>query len=67
MQDTTGGTTERAASPVARGPEDGEALWFFGELATIRLAGEDTAERFAIVEHESPKGPESSLACAAGR
>ena len=56
MHGTAGSTTGREASVVARGPDEGEALWFFGELATIRLAGEDTAEQFAIVEHQSPQG-----------
>ncbi len=49
-------TTGNEASVVARGLDGGEPLWFFGELATILLAGEDTAERFALVEHQSPQG-----------
>ena len=49
-------TTGSEASVVARGRDGGEPLWFFGELATILLAGEETAERFALVEHRSPQG-----------
>lgn len=40
----------------AQEANSGEALWFFGELATILVAGEHTAGRFAIVEHNSPQG-----------
>ena len=49
-------TVGHEATVVAREAGSGEALWFFGELATILVAGEQTAERFAIVEHRSPQG-----------
>lgn len=49
-------TVGHEATAVAREAGSGEALWFFGELATILVAGEQTAERFAIVEHRSPQG-----------
>lgn len=42
------------ASLIARDPEAGEALWLLGgELLTIRVDGERTEGRLAIVEHLS--------------
>lgn len=47
--------TQRPA-PVVSSVDEGEALWFFGELATILADGEQTAGRFAIVDHTAPLG-----------
>src|SRR5437879_7089363 len=51
----------RAVTPVATwsAPGQGERLWFLGTLATIRVAGEAVAGRFALIEflfphHTSP-------------
>jgi quercetin dioxygenase-like cupin family protein len=33
---------------------DGESLWFLGTLATIRVAGEAVAERYALIEFLFP-------------
>jgi quercetin dioxygenase-like cupin family protein len=52
-----------AGDPVASatwsGPEEGERLWFLGTLATVRIPGEATGGRFALIEflfphHASP-------------
>jgi quercetin dioxygenase-like cupin family protein len=44
---------------MASGPGDGEQLWFLGTLAVIRVPGEATGGRFALIEflfahHASP-------------
>jgi quercetin dioxygenase-like cupin family protein len=44
------------AKPAAHsGPGDGEALWFLGTLATIRVPGEAVADRFALIEFMFPQ------------
>jgi quercetin dioxygenase-like cupin family protein len=52
-----------AGDPVSSatwsGPEEGERLWFLGTLATVRIPGEATGGRFALIEflfphHASP-------------
>ncbi len=50
-----------AASPVALSRDEGEALWFLGVLATIKAAGETTANRLAVIDHLAPKGAGSPL------
>ena len=37
------------------GPGEGERLWFLGTLATIRIAGEAVAGRFALIEFLFPR------------
>ncbi len=41
-------------TPFVKRADESEALWFFGELALILVAGEQTGENFALVEHHSP-------------
>jgi quercetin dioxygenase-like cupin family protein len=48
-------------SPIALGPEEGEALWFLGCLLTIKAAGATTADRCAVIEHLAPQGAASPL------
>lgn len=49
--------TDVTQSQVVRDPEAGEALWLLGsEFLTIRVAGEETEDRIAIVEHISRGG-----------
>src|SRR5438067_1254921 len=43
------------ASATCSGPEDGEALWFLGTLATIRVPGEASDGRFALIEFLFPR------------
>jgi quercetin dioxygenase-like cupin family protein len=52
-------TGERTPAATWSGPAEGERLWFLGTLATIRLPGEATDGRFALIEflfphHASP-------------
>ncbi len=40
---------------------EGEALWAFGVLATIKASGDTTAGRVAVIEHLAPQGAGSPL------
>lgn len=42
--------------PVARGPEEGEALWILGGLYTYRALPAETGNAYLMVEVEGPKG-----------
>jgi quercetin dioxygenase-like cupin family protein len=48
-------------TPYALGPGDGEALWFFGTLATFKATAEQTGGRFALVEQVAPGGMATPL------
>ena len=48
-------------SPVALGPEEGEALWCVGALTTVKAAGEQTAGAYALIEDLAPKGAGTPL------
>jgi quercetin dioxygenase-like cupin family protein len=47
--------------PIALGREEGEALWFLGVLSIVKVAGEVTGGRFAIMEQRAPRGDRSPL------
>ena len=40
---------------------EGEALWAFGVLATIKASGDSTGGRVAVIEHLAPQGAGSPL------
>ena len=42
--------------PYALGSEDGEALWFFGTLATFKATAEQTGGRFSLGEQLASGG-----------
>jgi quercetin dioxygenase-like cupin family protein len=42
-------------------PQQGEALWFFGGLATVKASAEQTGGRFSITEQVFPKGMATPL------
>jgi quercetin dioxygenase-like cupin family protein len=42
-------------------PREGEALWFFGGLATVKASAEQTGGGFSISEQEFPKGMATPL------
>ncbi len=48
-------------TPYALGSGDGEALWFFGTLATFKATAEQTGGRFALVEQVAPRGMATPL------
>ena len=47
-------TANRTAA-TSSGPGDGERLWFLGPLATIKLPGEASDGRFALIEFVFPR------------
>ena len=48
-------------APIALLPEEGEALWAFGFLATLKASSETTDGRVAVIEHLGPRGAGSPL------
>jgi quercetin dioxygenase-like cupin family protein len=40
----------------ALGSEDGEALWFFGTLMTMKATAEQTGGQYTLVEQVAPRG-----------
>jgi quercetin dioxygenase-like cupin family protein len=48
-------------APIALSPDQGEALWFLGILATIKASSQSTAGRVAVIEHLAPRGSGSPL------
>lgn len=55
----TGST--RQVAPIALAPEEGEALWAFGFLATLKASSETTDGRVAVIEHLGSRGAGSPL------
>jgi quercetin dioxygenase-like cupin family protein len=53
-------TTASAVATTLQAGE-GEALWAFGVLATIKASGDTTAGRVAVIEHLAPQGAGSPL------
>jgi quercetin dioxygenase-like cupin family protein len=53
--------TETPIAPIALGPEEGEALWFLGFLATVKASAGTTGGRVAVIEHLGPRGAGSPL------
>ncbi len=51
--------TNRA--PYALGAEDGEALWFFGMLVTMKATSEQTGGEFLLIEELAPRGTATPL------
>lgn len=47
--------------PIALQPNEGEALWFMGMLATIKSSTEGTDGRVAVIEHMGPQHSGSPL------
>jgi quercetin dioxygenase-like cupin family protein len=48
-------------APHVLGAEDGEALWFFGGLVTVKASALQPGGRFAITEHLLPRGTATPL------
>jgi quercetin dioxygenase-like cupin family protein len=48
-------------SAYVLGPEEGEALWFFGTLATVKASAERGAGRFALIHQVAPRGVATPL------
>jgi quercetin dioxygenase-like cupin family protein len=60
MTDTTQDPAP-ARTPVALAAEEGEALWFFGTLVTIKAGAEQTAGGALVTENVAPRGAGSPL------
>jgi quercetin dioxygenase-like cupin family protein len=54
-------TSSAAVSPIALQPSEGEPVWAFGVLATIKASSETTGGRVAVIEHLAPQGAGSPL------
>src|SRR5213593_2493576 len=54
-------TASTAISPIALRQDEGEALWAFGVLATIKSSSETTDGRVAVIEHLAPQDAGSPL------
>jgi quercetin dioxygenase-like cupin family protein len=50
-----------SAAPIALGPGEGEALWAFGGLVTVKSSAETTGGRVAVLEHLAGRGAGSPL------
>jgi len=48
-------------TPYALGSEDGEVLWFFGTLATLKATVEQTGGPYALIEQVAPQGVATPL------
>jgi quercetin dioxygenase-like cupin family protein len=61
----TGGTMSSASqetlAPIAHMRGEGEHLWFFGGLTTIKADGADTGGRAVVTEQLAPRGSGSPL------
>ncbi|MDQ4058798.1 MAG: quercetin 2,3-dioxygenase [Actinomycetota bacterium] len=61
----TGGTMSSAPqdtlAPIAHRPGEGEHLWFFGGLTTIKTDGAETGGRVMVTEQLAPRGSGSPL------
>jgi quercetin dioxygenase-like cupin family protein len=49
------------AEPSLVGPDEGEAYWFLGALATIKASAESSGGGVAVIEHLAPQGHGSPL------
>jgi quercetin dioxygenase-like cupin family protein len=62
---TTSGTDsvseQSAVAPIALRAGEGEALWFLGQLVTIKSSSESTAGRVGVTETLAPRGSGSPL------
>ena len=54
-------TTQDTLTPIVHGPGEGEHLWFFGGLTTIKTDGTDTGGRVMVTEQLAPHGSGSPL------
>lgn len=50
-----------ATAPYERAIDDGEAIWFLGQLFVIKAASEDTGGVFALMEGVARRGPTAPL------
>jgi quercetin dioxygenase-like cupin family protein len=66
IADSKGGNRQMSnatttTAPSLIGPDDGDAYWFLGALATIKASAETTGGGVAVIEHLAPQGHGSPL------
>lgn len=54
-------SSDATTTPIALRRDEGEALWFLGNLATIKASTETTGGGVAVIEHLSAPGSGSPL------
>jgi quercetin dioxygenase-like cupin family protein len=54
-------TMPETAQAITRAPGEGEHVWAFGTLATLKATGEQTAGRATVIEQRAPRGAGSPL------
>ena len=59
--ETPGPDGAQAPAPIALAAGEGEAIWSFGCLCTIKSSRDSTAGRVAVIEHLAPMGAGSPL------
>jgi len=59
--DTTTTAPDGALAPIALGPGEGEHLWFFGGLTTIKADGAGTGGLMMLTEQTAPRRSGSPL------
>jgi quercetin dioxygenase-like cupin family protein len=59
--DTAMSASQDTIAPLAHGPGEGEHLWFFGGLTTIKADGAETGGRVMVTEQLMPRGSGSPL------
>ena len=52
---------QSTVAPIGLGPDEGEALWAFGALVTVKASSETTGGTVAVLEHLAPRGAGSPL------
>jgi quercetin dioxygenase-like cupin family protein len=61
MTASTPPATTAPLAPIALGPDEGEALWAFGALITIKASAQTTGGAVAVLEHRAGRGAGSPL------
>jgi quercetin dioxygenase-like cupin family protein len=59
--DTMSTMSQDTLAPIAHGPGEGEHLWFFGGLTTIKADAAETSGRVMVTENLMPRGSGSPL------
>ena len=61
MTGTDSVSEQSTVAPIALSAREGEALWFLGQLVTIKSSSESTAGRVGVTETLAPRGSGSPL------
>lgn len=48
-------------APIFQGPDEGEALWAFGTLGTVKASADTTGGQLGLIEQLAPRGAGSPL------